>query len=356
MQLSRLFICSVLPNSLIKQVKSPQASNNFCFDLINNDCFNEVFSIVPPSYFHDELKKTYDNVKYFSYRRSSSRIFGFVVVFFLNIKCAINARKYKNIWFYNILNSNFFCYILLRFFFRKKVYVIFADYTPSTSLFTLNYYIPFLLKKACGMVSLSSRTLLNNKNIQYLAGILPLSKITNRHFEKKERFTFLFSGVLGDHTGLKLAIETFKLLPEFTLIISGIGSIDDAQFLGYKNIKYLGYLLYSDYLKLYDKVDVCLSLRDPNYAENANNFPSKIVEYFSQNKIVISTIDYPELRNFNYFKCEYNAHLLSDLIVVIQNMSEHELVKYANNNRSLADEFSEKKWKDIFNLIERKIV
>ena len=45
---------------------------------------------------------------------------------------------------------------------------------------------------------------------------------------------------------------------------------------------------------------ICLNLRNPYLLENNNNFPSKILDYFSKGKIVLSTMQYSEIDGANY--------------------------------------------------------
>ena len=76
---------------------------------------------------------------------------------------------------------------------------------------------------------------------------------------------------------------------------------------------------YNDYISLLkDKIHICLSLRNPEYKENENNFPSKILEYFSYNKLVISTIKYPEIDSANNISINYNINELLKAISSIQ--------------------------------------
>jgi hypothetical protein len=93
-------------------------------------------------------------------------------------------------------------------------------------------------------------------------------------------------------------------------------------------------------------------LRDPSYPENLNNFPSKILEFFSYNKIVISTIDYPELIDFKYLRCEFDKYSLTNIIESIISKKHEELAFLCDNSKSLIENFSEIHWKNSFNKIE----
>lgn len=349
----RTFICNIPPNELLTKLNAPQAPNNFCQNLFNGNIFERIHSIVPISYWYKPIQIE-DNIKYYNGYPKPNRFIKILQYIYLNIRCALNSRRSDSIWFYNICKANLICFMILRFIFFKKVFVILLDYTPSNNPFNIQFYIPYLYKKVNGVISLSQRTDIINHNVGYKAGIIPIqyNKETNL-FNKNKKLRFLFSGNLSHHTGLLLAIDTFKDLPDIELYLCGLGNIDNAKITPHKNIHYLGYLNYEEYLKLYEKIDVCLSLRDPQYEENNYNFPSKILEYFSYRKIVISTIKYPELTEFKYFHCNYNQKSLTKTILEITNSNYNELNKYTDNINALNNNFSINSWKKMILQIEK---
>ena len=352
--MKRALICNIIPNKLVHLLHSPQAVNNFCFNLIDNKCFEEVYSIIPISY-NDERIKSDDNVKYFTQKKHSNKYVAVLFLLLSNLSCSLQARKADTIWFYNIVKSNIISYLILRYIFKKKVYVILLDYTPCNNKFSLQNYIPFLIKKSFGLISLSSRTEITHPNMDYIAGIIPIDKIMKKTSNPNDKLRFLFSGILGRHTGFDLAIDVFEKLPDCELYVTGFGELDSVNFNKYINIKYLGYLSYEEYLKLYNEVDICLSFRDPKFPENINNFPSKILEYFSFNKIVISTISYPELKDFKYFSCDYKIENVTKIIEHVCRLQKNKLISYFDNSEALKNNFSEIKWRNTLNRIERRI-
>ena len=52
----RGFVCSIVPDRFIVKLKAPQASNNFCFNLIENRIFDHIVSLIPPSYFNSNIQ------------------------------------------------------------------------------------------------------------------------------------------------------------------------------------------------------------------------------------------------------------------------------------------------------------
>lgn len=350
----RAFVCNIIPNSLIVKLKAPQAPNNFCINLIENGLFDKIISLVPPSYFDDNIKD--DNVIYLNGNAKANKLVKNLKAIVNSIKAAFILKKYDSVWFYNISSSNVITYIILRFIFHIPVYAILLDYTPVSNIFSISHYVPWLFKKAHGVISLSERTNISNKNIVYKAGIISSSKIINPQFydSKHKKLVFLFSGNLSNHTGFPLALETFKQLPQVELYISGNGDVDVEELREYPNIHYLGYMNYYEYLKLYNNIDVCLSLRNPNYEENRNNFPSKIMEYFSYGKIVLSTLEYPELKDFNYIKTSYSVDSLKECILSLINKDNIELNKYMDNQKAMLTNFSEKSWISSIEFLETK--
>lgn len=349
--MARVLICHIVPKHLTDKLITPQAPNNFCFNLQETNCFDNLYSIIPISYF-DERIISGNGVIYFNGRKKSNKLFSIFSIAINNLQCALLARKIENIWFYNIVNANILCYLVLRYLFRKKVFVLLLDYTPKHNILSIQNYIPHLIKKSYGVISLSKRTKIANSNMDFIAGIIPMEKIQKRVHASKKKLSFLFSGILAKHTGFDLALDVFKQLPNYELFVSGFGDIESVDLNMYENIKYLGYLPYNEYIKVYDKVDICLSFRDPDFPENCNNFPSKILEYFSFNKIVISTINYPELSEFNFFSCDFNITSIISTIKHIDSLEDSHLQHFCDNVEALKNNFSEIKWKKTLQKIE----
>lgn len=348
----RILICNIVPNHLVVKLRASQAPNNFCINLIENNAFDRVISLVPPSYFDEDI---FDEncIKYLGGKSSNGILLKKLRTVWNSVKAAWMVRGADSVWFYNICLANIITYILLRFVFRSHVYAILLDYTPEENKFLPNHYIPWLYSKACGMISLSERTKIRHSNFICKAGIIPSNRIkTVETYEQSKRLSFLFSGSLDNYTGFPLALEAFKQLPDYELYISGIGEVDEQELKQYPNIHYLGYMSYDDYLHFYEKVDVCLSLRNPDFEENMNNFPSKILEYFSYGKIVLSTLEYPELLDFEYSLCKYDIEDLKRAIIHLQSASIETLNALCNNRNALITNFSEESWKSAFSKLE----
>lgn len=346
----RAFVCSCVPSKYVSKVKGSQAAVNFCDVIENLDIFDKVISIVPPTYYcinveNEKNKKEYligQNVFFVKY----------LMLVYYNFLCAYKLRKYESVWFYNLCNVNIISFLILRFFFNINTYVFLLDYTPTKFWLSVNKYIPFFLVKTKGIISCSSRVEIKQPNIMIKPGIIALSKIYDKLYSQPDIPVVLFSGVMSKHTGVELVIEAFKRMPDIKLIVSGMG---DEKYLKklvqLPNVIYCGYLAYEDYLKLYDKVSICLSLRNPNCEENKYNFPSKILEYFLYGKIVISTIEYPEISTFNYYKIDYDVEELIKVILSIR--VNYKQRRFIDNREQLEKIVSDKSWEKCIKIIEK---
>ena len=352
-----LLISQVVPRSLINELRVSQAANNFCWDLIDNHCFSKNISMVPINVPKKINNENNDDVKYLQVRFFWHKsIFKYINALIENIIVVFHAFKSKGIWYYNITSYNMLSFILLRYLFRKKIYVIVADFSPPTRKISLQQLVSFYIENSSGVILLSARSNFKHKNMEVIPGIIPINKITKlpNVVRKKGNRHFLFSGVLNLVTGFPMVLQVFKSLPDVDLFISGNIDNDYAHLLidKYPNIHYCGLLSYKDYLEMLKTTDICLSFRDPSLPENNNNFPSKILEYFSWGKPVISTIEYPELKGLNYITVQFEEKSLIAVIKQVHQMKNSELAAYMNNFNDLEQLVSEKIWKKAINKIE----
>ena len=105
---------------------------------------------------------------------------------------------------------------------------------------------------------------------------------------------FLYSGSFEYWSGLTLLLKAFINLPfdkPSSLIICGYGPLsvsDQALIDNDKRIHFLGTVSKSDLNNLREKADILVNPR-PLIAENIFNFPSKLLEYMSYGKLIVST-------------------------------------------------------------------
>ena len=148
-----------------------------------------------------------------------------------------------------------------------------------------------------------------------------------------------------------MALKVFAQIPQAQLYISGNGSFPE-QYRKYENIHFMGNMQYEDYLKLLDKSTICLNLRNPYLLENNNNFPSKILDYFSKGKIVLSTMQYPEIDGANYIYIPFEEQALIRSIKEILVIDNSELLKYSDNILFIRQNFSVESWKQTIQAVD----
>lgn len=136
----------------------------------------------------------------------------------------------------------------------------------------------------------------NNKKLHLDGAAYPKVKrsFSKKSIEVKRKTIFLYSGSLGKWGGTKMLLDAMTLIKQddFELWISGFG--DTSAFSKSlpqqdKRIKYLGLLSENELHDMYEQADVFLNPRPVNMPGNENNFPSKLLNYLSWNKPIIST-------------------------------------------------------------------
>lgn len=129
----------------------------------------------------------------------------------------------------------------------------------------------------------------------------------------QDDIVFMYAGLLEAVTGIDILLEAFHntTAQNIRLLVSGKGSMEelvDKYEEKDKRIINLGYMEYEKYLDTLRETDVLVNPRNMHLDENANNFPSKIMEYLAVGKPIIST----KFAGYNRFKdviifCESNV-------------------------------------------------
>ncbi len=122
----------------------------------------------------------------------------------------------------------------------------------------------------------------------------------------------VYSGLLNHVTGVQLFIESMKRIAEsnpgqYEVVISGKGDMAnwiENEARGAEWLIYKGHLPYEAYQKLIREADVLVNPRDMRLPENANNFPSKVLDYLATGNEMIST------KFAGYEKFEPYAHFI----------------------------------------------
>ena len=187
--------------------------------------------------------------------------------------------------------------------------------------------------------------------------LFPLAKTDGK------TITYVLAGMLWEQNGTGLILETLKDRPDLDVkvIFAGKGNavdeiLDAARY--DSRIEYMGMLNMNELFKVYEKSDVLLNLRIEE--ENDMHFPSKLLEYMSIGKWVISTPvahaerDYGEFLDFLYemtpdalaLKMEYIARMPKELLLErgkrtrafmldnrTWNKRTQEIIKYINGKK-----------------------
>lgn len=158
----------------------------------------------------------------------------------------------------------------------------------------------------------------------------------------------LYSGKLAKHTGLHLLIDAYNEIidPNFKLYISGNGNskyLDNAVKFNL-NIINKGFLTETELIHYSSNALILINPRLISHETNFSNFPSKILEYLSFCRPIISTKtpgishDYESVINFIYSD---NKEELKDKILEIISWSEE---KRFENSQMIAEFNTFKRW------------
>jgi hypothetical protein len=354
----RIFQTFLLPDDLVAKYKLSFAAANFSRNLMQGGGFDKVYSLMPLTV-KGEMPPITDKgyeVVYSNWRKRGS-ILAKLAIFHEQWKIFKQVKKSDSLWFYNLNIINALLFILVNLFKSSvKLNIMMLDFTPAGSWRDQNYWYLKLINRADGIICLADSPLFRIKNITLLPGVVPPADEAYPKIDKPNK-EFLLSGVISPViASTPLVLEAFSQMPECILHITGNVLEGDDMIkeyaAKYPNIKYHGSLSYNDYLDVMHRVTFLLSTRDESYPENKCNFPSKIIETLLHNRIVISTIAYKQLEGIKYFKVDSNCEELKKQVLKICNMSNKNLMQYANQTGIVREMFSTKVWNKIMADIE----
>lgn len=243
----------------------------------------------------------------------------------------IRKSRIKKLVFYNLDYQNACSVCFAKYILNRKVYVIVADHVSYRQRL-MDRLLNRLLKRIDGIIVLNSNTECN-VNSKTIPGLLYEDEIELRETGKLSP-NVLLSGSLGKTTGLELALDCFSNTPDVNLYITGkkfmYSQNEFDQIIAhytkiYSNIKFLGLLGYKEYLRVMDQCDIAMSLRNPNDLEHNYNFPSKVLEYLSKSKMVLSTMRYKDIEEDLLFYSEYDSECLGKTIQKILRLTSEQI-------------------------------
>lgn len=357
---NRIFICPILPSEKIAEYGGSIAANNFCYNLISGDGFNHVFSYIPLGCRTPQSIIYKDNRIETSYShkiRNNCLLSKFCFIY----ECYISFSKIHSnscVWFYNLPYTIIPLFLMLRLL-KPSVQcnLIMLDFTPGRKgIKRISDTIELLcINHMHGMIKLADSPLFKVKNSVCLPGVVPSDGV---EYPKVENVTkdFLISGALGDNISmLSMLLDAFSQMPELTLHITGKAPDEEKverYASQYKNIIYYGMVEYDEYLRILHNTPFLLSTRNPHYPENQCNFPSKVIEALLHNRIVISTIYYPQFDGIKYFNVTSDIVGFKDDIQRISSLEASELMLYANHSYEVKARFNVTVWNECMAKIE----
>ena len=359
--MKRIFITHILPRHLIAKHGLSFAACNFSYNLISGGGFDKVFSLMP-LFVGGQLEDRAFQDKYFSLKycqrlRGMGWLGRNIASLFEQWWIFRQIPSDSSVWFYNITAHNAFLFLLLKFF-RKgtQVNVIVLDLTPPFRMFSKNRLFLKLINGAHGRICLSHSELFHSENMKELPGVVPYNGSVKPRLNQANN-RFLLCGVMNETISqTTMVLKAFAQMPQCELHISGMP--DDEALVKdyaakYPNIIYHGILEYEEYLQLLDTVTFMLSTRKPESPENRCNFPSKIIEALLHNRIIISTMHYPQLQGISYFEVSSDVEKFKKEIEHICTTDNIQLTSYANQGTLIYERFNAGVWNEVMKEVER---
>lgn len=351
----RIFVTHICPKDKILEYGISLSASNFNRTLIEDACFDKVYSIYP-GFIKGKLDKIDDETfeaVYSSWRlkgKLKQRLARFVEQYRLFKKIPCNAK----VWYYNLTTLNLLLILLIGIF-KSSVQqnIIILDFTPDLPF---NKMVLPLINKLHGRISLSAYDKFNQRNLVCMPGVVPFSN-NSRPLVQTMKREFLLSGALKENIAMhSMVLDAFSEMPELTLHISGvlIDHKEKTKKYGkeFPNIHFHGKMPYNEFNELLSAVPFSLNTRKPTALENLCNFPSKVIEALLYNRIIISTIHYPQLDGITYFEVSADKEEFKRQIRQIAAMDDTELLLYANQGQKAIERYSTKRWNEEMKQIE----
>ena len=358
--MKRIFVTHLISEKFIKKYGLATAGCNFSYNLISGNKFDVVYSILPTnvgvklddSCFNDKRYK----LVYFTPLRTKGKLFRFLSSLIEQFVIFLKVPQNSSIWTYNVTDLNLLLIWLLKVIKPSvRVNVIELDYTPVESRFCIPYLCLKTINKVDGNIRLSNSERFTCTNAIILPGVVPATA-GDEPVVKELNHKFILSGVLTENIAqTSMVLEAFSRMPQCELHVTGFHH--DAALIAYytskySNIIFHGHTSFSKYLDIMHSCTYQLSTRNKKYPENQCNFPSKIIEALLHNRIVISTINYPQLGGINYFEVSSDVDVFCQDVLSIIDRPASVLFEYANQGEKTRSLFGVNIWNDAMSQIE----
>ncbi len=206
-----------------------------------------------------------------------------------------------------------------------------GQYLKNKGIFWINIYADAdndkqLISDADYHIYFSYNSYLNSKyenKINFEGGVYkPVED-----FSESNKKIFLYTGKIRKENGVELMINAFKMLNDndVRLIITGNGNYEGflSSVSSDDRIEYKGLVRKEELESLYREATVLLNPRLSIYEENNNNFPSKLLEYLSYGKPIITT----KTKGINPIYLDY--------MYILENENPLELSKLMNETKRI---------------------
>ena len=348
--MQRIFVTHIISKNQILKCHLSIAACNFSYNLIEGNIFDKVYSILP-TFVKGEIEP-FEGLVYSRFRKN--RFLFRLAPIVENLNLFYKIPRKASVWYYNCTTLNAFLIVLLKLFKPNvRQNLIILDYTPSRK--PLERFFLWLANRMDGTIRLANSPLFTCRNSVCLPGVVPF------HVAEQPKITtiaktFLISGALGDNIAmLPMLLDAFSKMPDMQLHITG--KAPDLVLLNQytqqcNNIIYHGLVEYEEYLRILHDTTFLLSTRNPAMPENQCNFPSKIIEALLHNRIIISTIHYEQLEGIHYLEVAADLEKFRMDLSHIAQMSQTELLIYANQADNVRQRFHVGVWKEWMQKIE----
>ena len=349
--MQRIFLTHSVPSDKVLRHRLSVAACNFSNNLIDGGVFDKVYSILPT--FVNEAVEPFSGLVYSSLRRNI--ILRRLAPLAENVTVFAKIPSKASIWYYNSTILNALLIVLLKLFKPGvKQYMVILDYTPSAK--PVDKFFLWLTNKMDGTIRLADSPLFICQNSICMPGVVPINAKEWPKIASIKK-SFLISGVLGYNISmLPMLLEAFSKLPEMELHITG--KANDLKLINSytercSNIVYHGMVSYDEYLRILHDTPFLLSTRNPEAPENQCNFPSKIIEALLHNRIVISTLHYPQLNGIKYLEVSAQIDGFVSALQNIARMPQDKILPYANQSEKVMQCFNTEVWKSNMEKIEK---
>lgn len=360
-----LFVGMNVPDAIEYQVQNISAAGNrFQNNIVG--AFREVghhvsvlsFLAVPFSDKFDlELNRELD-YKYIKRKRGIVGLLGSIFLFQKRIKEEISRCDF--VICYNCIYA-WLCLPVLARKMKKKSVMILADYSDTCSYTSIAKKIYARMQKksirkydlVVGLSEASKRLLRVNQKFLLMEGGITqnvFEELQHPLRERRDGVVLAYSGLLNQVTGVDLFLEAMRKIVDdsstpIKVLVSGkgeyegrIGNMADK----YDWLEFKGHMPYSAYIEMIRDADILVNPRDMRLQENANNFPSKILDYLATGNEIVST-KFPGYVRFmdciHFTEVEELENTLKETIVFLRNQTMQDWENRYETNRHKAEQY-----------------